>query len=361
MKTRYILPLNEVGIRDIDHVGGKNASLGEMIQNLSTLGIRIPAGFVITVDAYRAFIAHNDLEPAIRKEINSIDFDNIESLRRAGLNIRQLIARGKFPDGLADEVSKAYLDLSELYNQEATDVAVRSSATAEDLPDASFAGQQDTYLNVRGTVSLLDAVTNCFASLFTDRAISYRNNFRYDHFSIGLSIGVQKMVRSDLGTSGVAFSLDTESGFKDVVLINATYGLGEMLVQGSVSPDEYIVFKPTLEQGFDAIIDRKLGAKTHMMIYGDGPHERTRQIPVEKHLQQRFCLTDEQVTLLTNWVVKIETYYSEQRDRWTPMDVEWAIDGLTNELFIVQARPETIHSRRDQSTVTIYKLAGIGR
>jgi pyruvate,water dikinase len=361
MTTRHILPLSHVGMRDIDHVGGKNASLGEMIQNLSSLGIRIPDGFVISVGAYREFIAHNDLEAAIRKEIDSIDFDNMESLRRAGLTIRQYIAQGKFPDGLAEEISKAYLDLSGSYNQAATDVAVRSSATAEDLPDASFAGQQDTYLNVRGAVSLLDAVRNCFASLFTDRAISYRNNFHYDHFSIGLSIGVQKMVRSDLGTSGVAFSLDTESGFKNVVLINATLGLGEMLVQGSVSPDEYIVFKPALEKGFDPIIDRKLGNKTHMMIYGDGPHERTRKIPVDKDLQHRFSLTDEQVISLASWVVKIENYYSRQRGCWTPMDVEWAIDGLTDELFIVQARPETIHSRHDRSTVTIYKLAGVGR
>ncbi|MEJ7611900.1 MAG: PEP/pyruvate-binding domain-containing protein, partial [Ferruginibacter sp.] len=254
---KYIVPLNSVGLSDLDLVGGKNASLGEMIQHLTAVGIKIPDGFVLTVDAYRVFIEHNNLDASIKEIVGQMDLDNIESLRRTGLKVRQLIKNGKFPQDLEAEIIEKYLTLSKQYDQDMTDVAVRSSATAEDLPDASFAGQQETYLNVRGPESLLIAVRNCFASLFTDRAISYRQSFGYDHFQIGLSVGIQKMVRSDLGASGVAFSIDTESGFKDVVVINASFGLGELVVQGAVSPDEYIVFKPTLKQGFTPIIEKK--------------------------------------------------------------------------------------------------------
>src|SRR5690606_30028292 len=228
-------------------------SLGEMIQHLDSLGIRIPGGFVITVAAYREFLRYNNLEHDLGVILDKIDYDSIESLRRGGQQVRMLLKNGEFPPLLKEAILAAYESLSGVYGQEYTDIAVRSSATAEDLPDASFAGQQESYLNVRGPVALLDAVRNCMASLFTDRAISYREGFGYDHLSIGLSICVQKMVRSDLGSSGVAFSLDTESGFKDVVVINGSYGLGELVVQGSVSPDEFIVFKPTLAQGYQAI------------------------------------------------------------------------------------------------------------
>ena len=259
--TDFLANLHEVGLSDLDKVGGKNASLGEMLQNLTKLGIRIPGGFIITVSAYQHFIRENNLDESIHSIINNINFDDIESLRRGGLQIRQLIKNSKFPQELSKMIIAKYYELSKLYDQEETDVAVRSSATAEDLPDASFAGQQETYLNVRGPASLVNAVRNCFASLFTDRAISYRHSFGYDHFSIGLSVCIQKMVRSDLGASGVAFSLDTESGFKDVVVINASFGLGEMIVQGSVSPDEYIVFKPALKENFTPIIEKKLGCK----------------------------------------------------------------------------------------------------
>lgn len=357
----YILPLDKVGINDIDRVGGKNASLGEMLQNLSSLGIRIPNGFVITVAAYKKFLEFNDLEETIKKIINTIDYHNIESLRRGGLQVRQLLKNSHFPKDLSEMVINAYTELSGNYEQDTTDVAVRSSATAEDLPDASFAGQQETYLNVRGPASLIDCVRNCFASLFTDRAISYRQSFGYDHFSLGLSVCVQKMVRSDLGASGVAFSIDTESGFKDAVVINGSYGLGEMIVQGSVSPDEYIVYKPLLKEGFAALIEKKMGVKDKMMVYSDAGDERVKIIPTERGFQNRFCLKDETAIELAKWVVKIEEYYSRIKGKWTPMDVEWAIDGLSKELFIVQARPETIHSQKNLGEVSGYKIADENR
>ena len=353
-KTDYIADLHKVCLSDIEQVGGKNASLGEMLQNLTQLGIQIPGGFVITVAAYREFIRFNNLDDQIHSIINGIKLDDIESLRRGGLQARQLLKNARFPKNLSEVIINKYNELSQQYNQEVTDVAVRSSATAVDLPDASFAGQQETYLNVRGPASLINAVRNCFASIFTDRAISYRQSFGYDHFSVGLSVCVQKMVRSDLGASGVAFSLDTESGFKDVVVINASFGLGEMIVQGSVSPDEYIVFKPALKKGFNSIIEKKLGKKDKMMVYGDNPDERVQIIPVEKPLQQRLCLKDETIIKLASWVSKIEDYYSNKKGHWCPMDVEWALDGLSKELYIVQARPETIHSRKDVSKITEY-------
>ncbi len=352
----FTLPLNQVGINDVETVGGKNASLGEMIQHLSSLGINIPNGFVITVAAYREFLRFNNLDASIRQMIGGIDFNNIESLRRGGLQIRQLLRNSKFPPEISGQIIKQYYKLSGDYEQKETDVAVRSSATAEDLPDASFAGQQETYLNVRGPAALIDSVRNCFASLFTDRAISYRENFKYDHFAVGLSVCIQKMVRSDLGASGVAFSIDTESGFKDAVVINASFGLGELIVQGSISPDEYIVFKPALKKGFSSIIEKKLGNKDKMMVYGDDPDERVKIIPVEKVMQKRFSLREETVLQLANWVVKIEEYYTRIRNKWTPMDVEWAIDGLSKELFIVQARPETIHSQKNHRLVTEYSI-----
>jgi pyruvate, water dikinase len=356
MDNKFILGLQEVGLRDIERVGGKNASLGEMIRNLTKLGIRIPAGFIITVEAYQVFISYNNLSEKINSLLSDIDYDNMESLRRAGLQIRSMIRNTKFPPDLSRMIIEAYYQLSAQYGQETTDVAVRSSATAEDLPDASFAGQQETYLNVRGPAAIMDSVRNCFASLFTDRAISYRRSFGFDHFAIGISVCVQKMVRSDLGSSGVAFSLDTESGFKDAVVINGIFGLGELIVQGSISPDEFIVFKPVLDQPFVPIIEKKLGLKDRMMVYGDDPDERVKTIPVDKSLQQKFSLDDEKILQLAKWVTIIEKYYSKLKNHWCPMDVEWAVDGLTQQLFIVQARPETIHSRKDHTKLTEYIL-----
>jgi pyruvate,water dikinase len=354
--TAYLKWLHEVELSDIPTVGGKNASLGEMIQNLGKLGVKVPGGFVVTVASYEAFIEFNGLDARIRELIDKMDPEDVESIRRAGLAVRALVKNGKFPEAISNDIVARYLEMSKQYGQDATDVAVRSSATAEDLPDASFAGQQETYLNVRGPEELLVAVRNCFASLFTDRAIVYRHNLGYDHFNIGLSVGVQKMVRSDLASSGVAFSLDTESGFKDVVLINGSYGLGEMVVQGSVSPDEFLVFKPTLNEGFSSIIEKKLGNKDRKMIYGVEPGEPVLVVPVERPMRNRFCLTDEQALELARSVVAIENYYSAKKGAWCPMDVEWAVDGLSKQLFILQARPETIHSRGDSDKVVDYKL-----
>ena len=359
-KNTFILPLNRVGLKDVNIAGGKNASLGEMIQHLAELNINIPNGFVITVDTYKRFIQANDLEQTIKSIIDEIDFANIESLRRNGLKIRLLIRNSKFPKELSELIIQEYYRLSATYGQQETDVAVRSSATAEDLPDASFAGQQETYLNVRGPASLIDAVRNCFASLFTDRAISYRENIKFDHFLLGLSVCIQKMVRSDLAASGVAFSIDTETGFDKVVVINGSYGLGEMIVQGSVSPDEFIVFKPRLNSSFNPIIEKKLGKKDKMMIYGDNPDERVIEISTDKHMQNKFCINDNRIIKLAEWVLQIEKYYSKKHGRWCPMDVEWAVDGISNELFIVQARPETIHSQKKQNFITEYRIDNQG-
>lgn len=356
MKHAYTLDLRDVTLEDLNIVGGKNASLGEMFQHLTTLGITIPSGFAITVAAYWEFLKYNELDASIYRIISEIDMGNLISLRKGGTQIRQLIRNGKFPEAMQREIIDRYTTLSELYGQASTDVAVRSSATAEDLPDTSFAGQQETYLNVRGQEGVLEAVRNCFASLFTDRAISYREHFKFDHFDVALSVCVQKMVRSDLAASGVAFSLDTESGFKDAVIINGSYGLGEMIVQGSVSPDEFIVFKPTLEKGYDAIIEKTLGNKDRKMVYGDDPGQLTKVIHVQKDQQKKFCITDEQALQLSRWVCSIEKFYSEKKGYWCPMDVEWAIDGLTNELFIVQARPETIHSQSDSDALVEYRI-----
>ncbi len=352
----YLKWLHEVQLSDIDTVGGKNASLGEMIRNLGQLGVQVPGGFVVTVASYQAFIAHNVLDQKIRDIVAKLDVDDVENIRRTGLAVRTLVKNGTFPPDIEKGIIERYAEMSKQYGNEATDVAVRSSATAEDLPDASFAGQQETFLNIRGPQDLMSAVRNCFASLFTDRAIVYRESLGYDHFQVGLSVGIQKMVRSDVGSSGVAFSLDTESGFKDVVLINGSYGLGEMVVQGAVSPDEFLVFKPTLAEGFSSIIEKKLGNKDRKMVYGVEPGKPTLTIPIERAQRNRFCITDEQALEIAKSVASIEKYYSEKKGHWCPMDVEWAVDGLNNQLFIVQARPETIHSRKATDRVVEYKL-----
>jgi pyruvate,water dikinase len=352
----YLKWLHEVQLSDLPTVGGKNASLGEMIQHLGALGVSVPGGFVVTVASYEAFIAHNVLDQKIRDIVAKLDVDDVENIRRTGLQVRTLVKNGKFPQDIEQEIVARYLEMSRKYGQEATDVAVRSSATAEDLPDASFAGQQETYLNVRGPEDLLVAVRNCFASLFTDRAIVYRQSLGYDHLQVGISVGIQKMVRSDLGSSGVAFSLDTESGFKDVVLINGSFGLGEMVVQGSVSPDEFLVFKPTLQDGYSSIIEKKLGNKDRKMTYGVEPGKATLTVPVERSMRNRFCITDDQALEIARSVVAIEKYYSEKKGYWCPMDVEWAVDGLTKQLFIVQARPETIHSRKATDRVVDHRI-----
>ncbi len=353
---KYTIDLNKVSLDDINLVGGKNASLGEMLQNLKSLDIKVPYGFAINVKGYFDYIKHNNLDKKINDLVSNLNDSDIIELRRVGSQVRQIIRNGEFPEDLKNEIKEKYLELSKQYGQEMTDVAVRSSATAEDLPDASFAGQQETFLNVRGIESIIEAVRNCFASLFTDRAISYRNTFGYDHFNVGLSVCIQKMVRSDLASSGVAFSLDTESGFRDVIIINGSYGLGEMVVQGAISPDEFIVFKPLLEKGFSPIVEKKLGFKDKKMIYGEDHGKLTKTIQVSEEQKNNFCINDRQVLEIAKWVNSIEKYYSKLKDKWCPVDVEWAIDGLTGELYIVQARPETIHSQKKNKTLVEYHI-----
>ena len=352
-----ILKLNEAGINDVELVGGKNASLGEMIQNLTSLGIDIPDGFIITVKAYHDFIEYNKLDLIIPQIISDMKHDDIGSLSHTGNEIRSLIEKGIFPEKLSKEITQAYAALSDQYQQFNVDVAVRSSATAEDLPDASFAGQQETFLNICGQEALLNAVRRCFASLFTDRAISYRENIHFDHFRIGLSVCIQKMVRSDLASSGVAFSLDTESGFKDAIVINGSYGLGELIVQGAVSPDEFIVFKPTLRSGHPAIIEKKLGNKDKKMVYGKTGDERVKTIDIDPEDRNRFCISDEMALQLSHWVLLIESHYSVLKGSWCPMDIEWAVDGITGALYIVQARPETVHSLKKSGKITEYIIS----
>lgn len=357
MTTKNIIRnLSEINLEMADQVGGKNASLGEMIGNLSSRGINVPDGFALTVEAYDHYMEVNGLTEQISLMIQDLDTDNLVQLRKTGMQIRQLIMDGVFPKEMRKEIQDRYIELSQQYGKDSTDVAVRSSATTEDLPDASFAGQQDSFLNVRGPNNVINSIKACFASLFTDRAISYRTSAGYDHMDAKLSVCVQKMARSDLGASGVSFSIDPESGFDKVVVINGTFGLGELLVQGEISPDEFLVFKPTLEEGKNPIIEKKLGNKTHKLAYGHKPNELTKKLSLEESQRNKFCLTDEQALQLARWVVEIENYYSKRNGRWTPVDVEWAYDGLSDELFIVQARPETVHSNQDGDNLTEFHI-----
>lgn len=353
-----VLWFDEVGITDIPVVGGKNASLGEMIQQLVPKGINVPIGFATTAYAYRYFIQSALLEQRLRELFSDLDVEDVKNLRERGKKARSLLMHTPFPKELREAIVKAYQTLCERYNLD-TDVAVRSSATAEDLPDASFAGQQETYLNVTGIESVLAACHKCFASLFTDRAISYRHTKGFDHFSIALAVGVQKMVRSDLACSGVMFSIETETGFKDAALISAAYGLGENVVQGSVNPDEYYVFKPTLQAGFRPIIDKRLGSKELKMIYDDGS-KFTKNVIVPESERGKFALTDEEILQLARWACLIEDHYSQVHGTYTPMDIEWAKDGITNELFVVQARPETVQSQKTENVLRTYRLLGGG-
>ena len=356
----HILWFSEIGIDDVPLVGGKNASLGEMVRELSAKGVKVPDGFAITAEAYRYFLREAKLDQKIAEILRGLDTRDIGNLRRCGLQVRQAILSAPLPGDLEEEILSAYDRLSQGALHPA-DVAVRSSATAEDLPDASFAGQQESYLNVQGPAALLDACRRCFASLFTDRAISYRADKGFDHLKIALSIGVQRMVRSDLAASGVMFSIDTETGFKDAVLINAAYGLGENVVQGSVNPDEYTVFKPTLLEGFRPILQKIVGNKEFKLIYDIGGGKMTKNVPVSPDDRERFVLSDDEILILARWACIIEKHYSEKKGRPSPMDMEWAKDGLTGALFIVQARPETVQSQRDRSVMEVYRLKERGR
>lgn len=355
IKKSLVLPFEAVTIQDIPVVGGKNASLGEMIQQLGKKGVKVPTGFATTAHAYRYFIESAGLENKLRSIFASLNIEDINNLRFVGKQARTLILQTPFPQDLENAIAQGYYQLCQKYGTD-IDVAVRSSATAEDLPDASFAGQQETYLNVHGLSTVLEACHKCFASIFTDRAISYRQIKGFDHFSVALSVGVQKMVRSDLAASGVMFSIDTETGFKDAALITAAYGLGETVVQGAVNPDEYFVFKPTLKQGYRPILNKRLGTKEIKMVYDTGGSKQTKNVSVSHCERQQFALLDAEILQLAHWACLIEEHYSQVRGVYTPMDIEWAKDGIKNELFIVQARPETVQSQKIKNLLRTYHL-----
>jgi pyruvate,water dikinase len=357
---KFIRWFEDITIDDVPQVGGKNASIGEMFRELTPQGVRIPNGFAITAQAYRFLLESGGVLPRMQEELARIDKRDLEDFARRGRRLRELVYQAPLPAELAHEITEAYRDLCQEYGEN-VDVAVRSSATAEDLPGASFAGQHETYLNVRGAAQLLDACRRCFASLFTDRAISYRIDQGFEHLRVALSIGVMKMVRSDLASSGVAFTLDTETGFRDVVLITGAYGLGENVVQGAVNPDEFYVFKPTLSGGRRPIVGRKLGEKKIKLIYGTGTSKvLTRNVEVPKADRRRFCIGDDDVLELARSAVAIERHYSRKAGRDQPMDIEWAKDGLSGEIFIVQARPETVQSQRSVDSFEVYRLEGKG-
>ncbi|MBE0511216.1 MAG: phosphoenolpyruvate synthase [Chromatiales bacterium] len=353
---QYIKRFRELGIKDVPIVGGKNASLGEMYRELKDKDIEVPNGFATTADAYRLYIEHNGLHQRIAGELDRLDTANVTQLAITGAKIRQWIMHGNMPQVLIDEIREAYKEMEAEYGDN-TDVAVRSSATAEDLPNASFAGQQETYLNIRGTNNLLATCRQVFASLFTDRAISYRVHQGFTHMDVALSIGVQKMVRSDLAASGVMFSIDTETGFRDAVFITAAYGLGENVVQGSVNPDEFYVFKPTLAQGKRPILKRQLGEKALKMIYTSDPMASmsTTNVRVRIEERRRFCINDDEVLTLARYAATIEAHYGR------PMDIEWAKDGENGRLYIVQARPETVQTSADVNVQEIYHLRSTGK
>ncbi|MBI2410385.1 MAG: phosphoenolpyruvate synthase [Candidatus Kerfeldbacteria bacterium] len=367
--TPFILWFDQIRMADIGRVGGKNASLGEMYQQLSTGGIQVPYGFAITTDAYNYFLDETGVRVQIEKLLRDLNADDLENLTECGRHIREAILQAVFPDPLQEAIAAAYQQLAQRYENNEVDVAVRSSATAEDLPDASFAGQQETYLNIRGLFEVLESTKRCMASLFTNRAISYRQRNAYEHSHIALSVGVQKMVRSDLACSGVAFSIDPESGFQNAVVINGAWGLGELVVQGKIRPDEFIVFKPTLLSGVslsDAagiermqfahrpIICKALGSKTYKMIYSDDADISStgtvKEVPVSSEQEKQYVLSDDELLLLAYWVALIEQHYGK------PMDVEWAKDGLNGQLYIVQARPETVQSQASTHVLEEYVL-----
>jgi pyruvate, water dikinase len=343
---RYIRFFSEIGIDDVKLVGGKNASLGEMYRRLGTEGVCVPNGFAITADAYRYVLEQARAWEPLREALSGLKSDDMEDLVRRGRRAREIVYGAALPADLRAQILDAYHALQGEYGPDVT-LAVRSSATAEDLPTASFAGQQETYLNVHGDERLLDACRRCFASLFTDRSIHYRIDQGFDHFKVALSIGVMKMVRADLAASGVMFTLETETGFRDVVLVSGTYGLGENIVQGTVDPDEFLVFKPTFEKGHRTVLRRRLGSKELKMVYADGGiREATRNIPTPQADRERLCLSDEEVLTLAEYGLKIERHYSEKAGRPVPMDIEWAKDGRDGRLYVVQARPETVASQK---------------
>ncbi|HKO41828.1 MAG TPA: phosphoenolpyruvate synthase [Pyrinomonadaceae bacterium] len=353
----YTLDFSEISLKSLPLVGGKNSSLGELFNSLKSKGIGVLDGFATTADAYRALLAEHDLEYELRSLLSDFDTEDVNELSTRGHAARAAVLDSPLPEELREAITSAYDKLCARLGRE-PELAVRSSATAEDLPEASFAGAAETFLNVRGHTALLRAVHQCFASLFTDRAISYRARLGYDQLKVAISVGVQPMVRSDMASAGVIFTLDSESGFRDVVLVNSSYGLGESVVQGVVTPDEWALFKPTLKTGFRAIIGRQLGTKEVRLVYGDGSRT-TRSEATPEEERRKFSLSDDEVLKLANWACLIEDHYSERAGHRQPMDIEWAKDGISGELFIVQARPETVHSTRPRTAVAeSYRLKG---
>ena len=364
-KEALVLWFDEIGIEDVPLVGGKNASLGEMYQELTPMGVNIPDGFAITAYAYRHLLKSAGIEDAIQDALNGLDTHDMKNLQERGEKARSIIRNAEFPEDLTEAILRSYEKMEEKYGP-GVDVAVRSSATAEDLPDASFAGQQETYLNVRGKEAVIAACKRCFASLFTNRAISYRQDKGFGQFDVYLSIGVQKMIRSDAASAGVVFTIDTETGFKDAVFITASYGLGENVVKGAVNPDEYYIFKPTLKEGKRPIVGKRAGGKHIKMIYTDDPDTPVKDIETTPEERNRFVLEDDEILLLSRWSCIIEDYYSEHAGQFRPMDIEWAKDGDgvnagTGELFIVQARPETVHSLSKGNVLETYVLKESGK
>jgi pyruvate, water dikinase len=352
----FVLDLSEVSADDVALVGGKCSSLGELFRELTTQGVRAVDGFSTTSHAYEILLETGGLRKRLRKLLKDLDVNNLEELARVGAEARALMLETPFPKEVETAIFESYKRLGERIGKKSFEVAVRSSATAEDLPDASFAGQQDTILNVRGETQLIEACHQCYASLWTDRAISYRTMKGFDHFDVALSIGIQPMVRSDIACSGVMFTLDTESGFRDAVVINGAWGLGEAVVQGMATPDEWIIFKPTLKLGFRPIVTRKLGVKEVKMVFADdGTGTQVRDVVATQ--RNRFCLSGYEVLQLARWACAIEDHYSKRAGKAQPMDIEWAKDGITGELFILQARPETVHAQNTETFIEKYNLS----
>jgi pyruvate,water dikinase len=355
-QMQWIRWFHDLTIDDVPLVGGKNASLGEMIRELTPKGIKVPDGFALTAQAYFEFLRYNELEVLIHEILDGLDTHDVNELLRRTGQIRRLILSGEFPPDMEEQILDGYHTLSQRYEMRTADVAVRSSATAEDLPTASFAGQQETYLNVHGQAMLLESVKKCFASLFTPRATSYREDMGFTQFEVGLSVGIQKMVRSDLSSSGVIFTLDTETGFRDVIFLTSAYGLGENIVQGRVVPDEFYIFKPTLGMGYRPLIWKRLGAKEQRMVYDESGSKLVKNVHVSGEDRRRFSIEEDDVLTLARWSAIIEEHYSAKRAVDTPMDIEWAKDGRSGELFIVQARPETVHSQRQPLEIESYSV-----
>ncbi|MEO7953459.1 MAG: phosphoenolpyruvate synthase [Polaromonas sp.] len=361
MTSKFIRWFSEVGTADVALVGGKNASLGEMVRELGSQGVRVPNGFAVTAEAYRYLLDSNHAWQGLHEALDGLNVADVEDLARRAQRAREIIHAATMPDDLVKEILAAYARLRDEYGQQLT-LAVRSSATAEDLPTASFAGQHETFLNISGEARLLDSIKQCCASLFMDRAIAYRVDRDIDHFKVYQSVGVMKMVRSDCASSGVIFTLDTESGFRDVVFITGAYGLGENVVQGTVDPDEFYVFKPTLQSGHRQVLRRKLGGKTVRMVYAQASgRESTRNMPTSPENQARYCISDDEVLELADVAIRVEAHYSRKSGQPTPMDVEWAKDGVDGKIYIVQARPETVASRKPLGVIEEYRLGAKGR